>query len=188
MRLPPLLFTLISVASTMSVAATVYRWVDENGVVHFSDQPHENAEKIQLKAPQTYTPAKPPPVDVSSQAQPHQPSQTYRSCTIASPQSEAAFANTSSVNAAVSVQPPLKRGDAVVVMMDGQPVPGVPPDGGAFTISPVDRGSHTLQMQVVDSSGRAICQSPPVTFHVHQPSVLNPANPANPNAPLTPRH
>ena len=35
----------MSLACTAAVAATVYKWVDENGVVHFSDQPHENAEK-----------------------------------------------------------------------------------------------------------------------------------------------
>jgi len=55
------LFTLMSVlACTVAVSATVYRWVDENGVVHFSDQPHENAEKVQLKAPQTYSAPKAP--------------------------------------------------------------------------------------------------------------------------------
>ena len=47
-------FTVAS-ACTVATAATVYKWVDENGVTHFSDQPHENAQKVELKAPQTFT-------------------------------------------------------------------------------------------------------------------------------------
>jgi hypothetical protein len=36
---------------------------------------------------------------------------------------------------------------------------------------------------VQDGSGQSVCQSPPVTFHVHQPSLLNPQNPVQ-----LPRH
>ena len=53
-----LLFTLMSLACTVALAATVYKWVDEDGVVHYSDQPHENAQKVELKAPQTYSRSK----------------------------------------------------------------------------------------------------------------------------------
>ena len=54
-----MIFTLLSMlACTVTVAATVYRWVDENGVTHYSDQPHENAEKVTVAAPQTYSAAK----------------------------------------------------------------------------------------------------------------------------------
>ena len=50
------LFTLMSVAScAVALAGSVYKWVDENGVTHYSDQPHENAQKVELKAPQTYS-------------------------------------------------------------------------------------------------------------------------------------
>ena len=54
-----LLFTLISLACSLALAATVYKWVDENGVVHYSDQPHPNAQKVQLKAAQTYKDSSP---------------------------------------------------------------------------------------------------------------------------------
>ena len=29
--------------------AQVYRWVDEDGVVHYSDQPHQGAEEVELE-------------------------------------------------------------------------------------------------------------------------------------------
>jgi hypothetical protein len=41
----------------------------------------------------------------------------------------------------------------------------------------VDRGTHTLQALVRDSDGGLMCQTPGVTYHAHQPSVLNPAKP-----------
>ena len=50
-----ILFTLMSVACAVAFSATVYRWVDENGVTHYSDQPHENAEKVTISAPQTFS-------------------------------------------------------------------------------------------------------------------------------------
>ena len=57
MRQPPLYLNvarLRAAARCAAVAATVYKWVDENGVVHYSDQPHPNAQKIHVQAAQTY--------------------------------------------------------------------------------------------------------------------------------------
>ena len=49
-----LAFTLMPLLCSLALAATVYKWVDENGVVHYSDQPHANAEKLQVKDAQTF--------------------------------------------------------------------------------------------------------------------------------------
>ena len=172
-----LLFTLISFACTVAVAATVYKWVDENGVVHYSDQPHENAEKVELKAPQTYTPAKTPDSQSSrAPARGPRPS-TYQSCSVSEPANDQVFMNTDTVNAGVTIQPAVRPGDTAVVTLDGQVVPGVPASGGQFTISPVDRGTHTIQMVVRDPSGATVCSSPAVTFNVRQPSTQSPTNP-----------
>jgi hypothetical protein len=171
-----LFYLLALVACTVASAATVYKWVDENGVTHFSDQPHENAQKVELKAPQTFsapktsTPSRPTP--------PTQPAQkVYQSCGMSEPSNDQVFLNTDTVSAGTSVQPAVRPGDTVLVTMDGAPVPGVPANGGQFTISPVDRGEHTIQMVVKDPSGTTVCSSPSVTFHVRQPSLQSPTNP-----------
>ncbi len=39
-------------------------------------------------------------------------------------------------------------------------------------ISPIDRGTHQVAAIVRDASGRDLCQSPLVIFHVRQPSAL----------------
>jgi Domain of unknown function (DUF4124) len=176
------LFTLMSLACTVAVAATVYKWVDENGVVHYSDQPHENAEKVQLKAPQTYTAPKTPagPPQAPRQAA-SKPASAYQSCAISEPANDQVFPNTDTVTAGVTVQPAVRPGDTAVVTLDGQRVPGVPASGGQFTISPVDRGTHSIQMTIQDSSGATVCTSPAVTFHVTQPSLQSPTRPIRPH-------
>ncbi len=174
------LFTLFSALTAVAFATTVYKWVDENGVVHYSDQPHENAQKVELKSPQTYSAPKTTGGNVAGIRPPQPPSAPYRSCDISEPTNDQMYMNTSTVTAGVTLLPVARTGDQVVVMLDGQRVPGVPPGGGAFSISPVDRGTHTMQATVQDSTGRAVCQSQTVTFHVHQPSLLSPTQPIKP--------
>lgn len=181
MRTP--LFTLICVLScSLGAAGTIYKWVDENGVTHYSDQPHEKAEKVPLKAPQTYTAPKTPAVPVQSyNERPQKPAPAYQSCGLSEPTDDQVYPNTDSVIAGVATQPPVRPGDTAVVTLDGQRVPGVPASGGQFTISPVDRGTHTIQVTVLDPTGATVCSSAAVTFHVTQPSLLSPTRPIKPH-------
>jgi hypothetical protein len=93
------------------------------------------------------------------------------------PANDQVFLNTDTVTAGTSVQPGVRPGDTVLVTMDGAPVPGVPANGGQFTITPVDRGEHTIQMVVKDPTGNTVCTSASVQFHVRQPSIQSPTNP-----------
>jgi Domain of unknown function (DUF4124) len=177
MRIIPstLAFTLMTVVCAVAFSAAVYRWVDENGVVHYSDQPHENAEKVQVAPPQTYS--APPVQPRQADSAPPPVSNVYQSCAVVSPANDQTFANAYSVSTVVQVSPAPSNGDGVVLLLDGAPLRNFPRAGGAYTISPVDRGTHSLQALVEDSSGKVLCQSPSITFNVTQPSVLNPANP-----------
>jgi hypothetical protein len=169
----------VALMSSLASAATVYKWVDENGVVHYSDQPHPDAQKVKVPEAQTYkalpaeraggtpvTPAEAPPAP-------------YQGCAVVQPTGEQTFANIDSLNVVVRTDPPLRSGDQVFVTLDGQPLNGRSPTGLTYTISPVDRGTHTVQAVVRDSSGAMLCQTSGVTFHVQQNSVLNPHNPNN---------
>jgi hypothetical protein len=171
-----IVFTLLSVLCTAAFAATVYKWVDENGVTHYSDQPHENAQKVTLAQPQTYKAPKPPPEQPSAPAAPKAPP-PYSSCSIAQPANEDTFPNATSVDAAVATNPGVRPGDEVVLLLDGSRVANFPPGGGGATISPIERGTHSLQALIRDGNGQVVCQSTNITFTVLQPSILNPANP-----------
>ena len=43
------LFLLTTLLASGLAAAQVYKWVDEDGVVHFSDQPRPGAEEVQIQ-------------------------------------------------------------------------------------------------------------------------------------------
>src|ERR1700751_5360042 len=113
------LFTLMCLAAPLVIAATVYKWVDENGVVHYSDQPHQNAEKVEVGAPQTYRadsgsspaggPTAPPP---SSQR-----AGVSLGCAIAQPSADQTFSNVDSLSIVVRTDPTLRAGDQVFITL-----------------------------------------------------------------------
>jgi hypothetical protein len=166
-------------ACSVALATTIYKWVDEDGIVHYSDQPHPNAQKVQLQSAQTYRsseagagqgggpPAPPPPASPAA----------YQGCAIAQPANDQTLANVDSLTILVRTDPALHAGDQVFLVLDGQALNRGAPTGSQFLLSPVDRGTHTLQAIVRNSDGGFMCQTPEVTFIVHQSSVLGPANP-----------
>lgn len=172
-----MIFTLLSVACTAAFAATVYKWVDEDGVTHYSDQPHENAQKVTISAPQTYPAQRSYGASGSQQASDKPAAKTYTSCSVSQPTNDQTFQNTTSVSVAAQANPVPNGGDQLVLLLDGAKVANFPASGGSYTIDPIDRGQHSLQAVVQDSSGKPICQSTPVSFTVLQASLLNPANP-----------
>lgn len=173
------LFTLLLLAAPLALAQTVYRWVDENGVVHYSDQPHPSAEKIHVKTIQTYKPqAGAVAPTATSEAPSGQESVPYKGCAIIDPAEDASYANVESVGISATTDPALQPGDLAFILVDGASPNGDRPTGLHVNLSPVDRGTHSAQLVVRDGSGNVLCQSPAVHFHVHLTSIQNPVNPA----------
>lgn len=172
----------MSLACSLTLAGTVYKWVDENGVVHYSDQPHPNAEKVQVQAVQTYKAA--PYQSTAPSAAPDSGNSSqpaYRGCAIGAPTEGSEFANLDALNISVRTDPLPRPGDQIFILLDGAPVNGGAPTGTQYTLTPVERGFHTLQAVIRDAGGEMLCQSPGVSFSVHQPSVKNPVNPVRPH-------
>ena len=82
--------------------------------------------------------------------------------------------NASSVPANVHLDPGLRSGDRVTVMLDGAPLPPTTPIDTEFVLSAVVRGTHSLTVKVEDASGAVVCQSGSAVFYVRQPSLLAP--------------
>jgi hypothetical protein len=97
------------------------------------------------------------------------------------PTDQQEFMNLDALTISVQTDPALKPGDQIFVSLDGQPINEGKPTGAQFTLSPVDRGTHTLQAQVRDVDETILCQTPAVTFSIHQPSLLNPNTPIRPH-------
>ena len=131
------LFTLMLVAvSAMASTTPIYKWVDENGVTHYSDQPHPGAQKIQIQEAQTY---KAPVGQRAPPAIPRRPSTAaaYSTCVVSRPTSQEMFQNTQTVPASVHVEPDLRAGDRISVLMDGAPVSADIPVDSEFALNSV---------------------------------------------------
>jgi Domain of unknown function (DUF4124) len=158
---------------------TVYKWVDAQGVVHYSDQPHPNAQRLEISGAQTFS--APPVPAASSTAEPAEASQpagpAYESCAIAQPTDQQMLMNAYQATAVVQTSPALRPGDQVRLFVDGKQITG---SGTSFTF-PVFRGQHSVDAIIQDSTGQIVCETSTVTFYVHQPSVKNPHNPVHPH-------
>jgi hypothetical protein len=159
------------------VLAQAYRWVDENGVIHYSDRPQPGAEEVELESP--------PAVDIPprSRASRTPPGARgpegdadvtvgYETLEIASPAAEETLWNIAGVlNVSLDLQPDLKQGHQLRVYFDGNPQQV---SSTQFQLQEVWRGVHNLQAEVLDQDGQLLIRSQPTRFYVQQTTIVNP--------------
>ena len=166
-----------------AVHADVYRSVDKDGHVVYSDKPSQGAEKIEIKDAQTIHLPTAGPFRYQPPAKEAPP--RYSSVAISSPgNDESIRQNSGDVTVQISVSPGLKSGDVISLLMDGKEVASGP--ASSVTLKNVDRGSHTLQARVLGSDGSTWASSESVTFHLLRHSVLTPKPPPGPLNPPKP--
>jgi hypothetical protein len=161
-----LLLSLVFLAG--QVVAEVYRSVDEDGNITYSDKPSEGAETIKKQDVQTIdTPNIPqfkytPPRDQAAE----KPA-IYNSIAITSPGNDTSVReNAGNLTVNVSLKPNLKTayGHSLSLTMDGKEVGAG--RSRTFSLTNLDRGTHTLVARVKGSNGQVIIASDPVTFTV----------------------
>lgn len=170
------------------LAADIYRSVDRDGNVTYTDEPNNKAELIELEELPTYEaaplPIAPPPIAEPEQAEEatedaKRPKYTIR---IVSPeQNQSIWAGGGIITATASVKPALneKRGDKIQFKLDGKVV-SEPQTGLSYTFENVDRGSHILVASVVNKKGKVLKASKSVLFHIHRKSIANNGQPSRP--------
>jgi hypothetical protein len=167
---------LLLVASAALAEAQAYRWVDENGVVHYSDRPQAGAEEVELEsAPAISIPprrtaiaARPAPVEDAEDAD---AVFGYESLTVASPGAEETLWNIGGVlDVNLNLQPALRTGHQLRVYFDGNPQTV---NGTRFQLQEVYRGVHNLQAEVLDQAGELMIRSQPSRFYVQQTTIVN---------------
>ncbi len=174
------LIFLLAIAPVLAFADT-WRWVDENGVVNYSDTPHPGAERVDLRVIQT-TPFAESSGSAESGEAAGQTGETtgaasasYESVSILRPQPEETLWNLEGqLDVQVSVEPEIQSDHRLKLYLDGTEVVGIPPGATSFTIDRVFRGMHTLRAAVQDQSGRQLGASEAIRFYVQQTSVQNP--------------
>jgi hypothetical protein len=172
---------LLLIFSATAAAGEMWRWVDERGIVHYSDRPHPGAERVDVAPAQSYAaPELPPPRPVAPDA-PREPAVTYSRLSILSPQQGEMLWNIGGeLTVQVGLEPQLGSGDLLQLYLDGKLVDEVPQGVGQFTIGEVFRGEHTLRASIVDDQGRELMSSAAIVFYVQQASLQNPNRPQRP--------
>ncbi|HCF7765361.1 TPA: DUF4124 domain-containing protein [Vibrio cholerae] len=190
-----LLWLLISVLWVPQLAAqNVYTWVDEKGVLHFSDTPQsDNAKSIHLPDYQAQAPA--PSFDSTEPVTTETEDETGRSnvtaseteltdstvsrtpetleplkISLVSPKHDDTVRNNSGT---LFIRSELNRklsiGEQLQLMMDGSPY-GAPTTQSVWELKNVDRGTHTFTIQAIES-GKIIASSSIITVHLHRATV-----------------
>lgn len=153
----------------------LYRWVDKDKTVHYSDRPQPGADALEAKPAQTYSAPAPAP---SASAAPRSagreaigPATQRASCGITSPSPDQVFPNVQSVM--ISYRGP-NDGTAQLQLGGTSSQVLTAPAGQSFTIAPIARGTYTATVTITGESGAELCRTQTVTFHVRQPSLLAP--------------
>jgi hypothetical protein len=160
-------------------AAQTWRWVDANGVVHYSDVPVPGAEPMDLGS-RVVTPKNPdaprPVTNVPQASQAAEPSaRPYARCVVSAPANEQNFQGVQAITVSLDILPALQAGHRVEVVMNGQAISGWPADASSYTLPEVYRGSYILNVRVLDALGRQLCAGAPSSFHVRQATLYSPA-------------
>ena len=177
------LILLSTLAVFTASAAPAWRWIDANGVFHYSDRPVDGAVLVQLpdgpgaRATPTARPAQAAPAPQA----PREPEQPYSRFDIVSPaQQETLWNIGGNLPVQIALQPGLQTGHTLDVVLDGDRQM-LNMTGPSSTLSEVFRGVHTIQAVIVDAGGTEVLRSLPIQFMVQQTSILNPNNPNTAN-------
>jgi len=164
-----LLVLLFSLSLSAPASAKVYKHTDKDGVVVYSDQPADNAEEIRVPKGSTYTAPSIPKAATpgSTNGTTAAPTPThYDSISISSPSKEQSIrSNSGKLTARAKIVPSqIAHNHRLRWKLDGQTIEGV--NAPTLNINNVDRGSHTLQVAILDEASKQLITSDSITFYM----------------------
>lgn len=162
-----LLLLVATIIASQSVhCQEVYRTVDENGKISFSDKPQKDSEQVDAEIKNVVDPvqikARP------SEKIPESPDYTIELNTPTDGESLGPTHNSLRISASAS--PRLQHDHFVELYLDGEKIVG--PSKTSSTSVPLNlkmRGRHSAVAKVVDQDGKVLATSATVTFYVIRP-------------------
>ncbi|WP_447754289.1 DUF4124 domain-containing protein [Pseudomonas nicosulfuronedens] len=172
-----LILTALLLAAALPASAQIYKYTDADGKTVFTNQPPTNVDAKPVELPPTNTVG--PQAPVAAPADSGSENQATRAYAILAlsnlPDDEALRENNGTFNVNVVVQPALAPEHQLQLVLDGQPY-GAPTSSTSIGLQNIDRGDHTLAVQVLQGS-RVIQASAPVGFTLQRISTHSPQRP-----------
>ncbi len=159
-------------AASLPAMAEVYKTVDEDGNVTYTDNPAAKEGKVEaVKLPAVNT--QPALKTTTDKTKKSEASSGYKEVSILSPAQDATIPP-GQLNVVVQVfmEPALQPGHLIQLLHNGQPY-GDAAYATSFSIDQLIRGEHNVQAQVIDEKGNTVASSGSVTFYVKRASPLN---------------
>jgi hypothetical protein len=167
----------VALASSAVQAQKVYKIIQPDGTVEYTDAPPPDSPAQQIEVPPLNT-SEPlaPPSGSATQSATGAPT-GYSEFRITRPANgEAIRDNAGNVNVDLSLEPSLRTGDKIELYLDGQSIGGGKATG--ITLADMDRGSHSIKAVVKNAAGQVVARSNSVTFTLQRRSaILQPARP-----------
>ena len=169
----------IIVLLAQMAAADVYKTVDKDGNIKYTDNPQtDKAEKVELReintVPGAQSEALPQSVPVDSFAS-QQAAFSYQ-LGIISPRSDVTIpVGQRDLAIAVNLTPVLQQGHLLVYFMNGELLEETTMNN--IIVKDVPRGTHTLVVEVIDQNGQSLGTSAPTIVNVIRPNIKNNAPP-----------
>lgn len=170
-----LLVLVLLLAPLTGLSQSVYRTVDAQGNVIFTDTPPSDgsaADRIDIQRTNTVEATRlPEPAPAADAAATEKPAAPEYQIAITAPPNETSIPmGPGNFSVSVSVNPKLKKYDGLQLFMDGTPW-GDPQRDSMWDLTNVFRGRHEITVGVINGDGETLSMSPPVTVFVHRPSV-----------------
>ncbi len=152
--------------SALFLSKKIYKVVNEDGTITFSDRPLPGSEELEITVPtsnvRTNVPT-PPALNVYQKND-----KTEYKIEILSPEKDATIrSNTGEVNIVASIKP--NRAGLYQLSLNGQTVES---PTGKFYIKKLPRGAYTYNINFLDNSGKVIASSETRNLYLHQASAL----------------
>jgi hypothetical protein len=164
-------FTLLVAIATLLAptvsSAGIYKYLDENGRIAYSDKPVEGAKK--MKVQRQPTPQQDQSTDDEETAEVDEDGEvtSYKSLKVLNPtQGKVISDRSGSVQVIFLPSPRLSAQHQLVINVDGKDISRG--KHANLNLSNVHRGSHTVSGRIVDADGNLMIESPSVTFHVRR--------------------
>lgn len=160
------------------VAADIYKTVDKDGRVIYTDKPKdEKARKLELRDINTTPSPEPLPDSTAVDSFQSRPAAISYQIDIISPRQDVIIPiGQRDLAIAINVTPALRGDHLLVYFMDGELLEETTTNN--IIVKDVPRGTHTIVVEAIDPGGQSLGTSAPVSVSVMRPVIKKPAPPA----------